>query len=143
LLELSFNSSPLDSHAAPSEDGDLGRRAGYFGLASSECDSPLSLINSTFSFLSSHFPSSFDYLVWTGDNARHDLDPEVLPRTLEEIVGLNEFVAKAVRRALGEEVTIVASLGNNDVWPHNIMFPGREYCPSLPLLTNDEGADEE
>ncbi|GAA5942849.1 uncharacterized protein JCM15063_002812 [Sporobolomyces koalae] len=112
---------------------DRGRRAGYFGLASSECDSPIALINSTLSFLSTEFSlvshsdgpptSAFDFLVWTGDNARHDLDDH-LPRTLPEILELNSFVADQIRSSLGDDLAVVASVGNNDVWPHNIMFPG-------------------
>jgi len=116
--QSSFSPSPLSID--PSD-----RLAGYYGLPLSTCDSPPSLINATLSFLSENFKDQLDFIVWTGDNARHDID-ESLPRTAAEIQELNKFVAEGIRRAFGRKVKVVASLGNNDVWPHNIMFPGRE-----------------
>lgn len=37
----------------------------------SECDSPLTLVNATFDWLGEHFRDEVDFVVWTGDNARH------------------------------------------------------------------------
>lgn len=123
-FNLSQSSSSFSPSPSPSSDDD--RLAGYFGLPISNCDSPPALINATLSFLSKHFKHQFDFIVWTGDNARHDID-EGLPRTQGEIQELNRFVAEGIRESFGDKVKVVASLGNNDVWPHNIMFPGREY----------------
>lgn len=36
-----------------------------------DCDSPLSLINATFDWLETNFKGEVDFVVWTGDNARH------------------------------------------------------------------------
>ncbi|GAA5892951.1 hypothetical protein JCM5296_003390 [Sporobolomyces johnsonii] len=99
-----------------------GRKAGYWGLPVTDCDSPLSLVNATFDWLEHHFKGEVDFVVWTGDNARHDIDDR-LPRSLPEIFSLNTYIADRIRRTFGN-VPVVASIGNNDIYPHNIMFPG-------------------
>ncbi|GAA5822357.1 hypothetical protein JCM11251_006312 [Rhodosporidiobolus azoricus] len=102
---------------------DRPRTAGYWGLPVSDCDSPLTLLNSTFDWLAANFRDEVDFVVWTGDNARHDIDTR-LPRSMPEIFKLNEYVLDRLRSAFGDEVTIVGSIGNNDIYPHNVMFPG-------------------
>ncbi|BGP33633.1 Endopolyphosphatase [Rhodotorula toruloides] len=102
---------------------DGARDAGYWGLPVSDCDTPLSLVNATFDWLEKHFKGEVDFVVWTGDNARHDIDSR-LPRSLPEIFDLNRFVVDRVRSAFGKDVPIVASIGNNDIYPHNVLAPG-------------------
>ncbi|KWU43467.1 hypothetical protein RHOSPDRAFT_13083, partial [Rhodotorula sp. JG-1b] len=111
------------------------RKAGYWGLPVSECDSPLTLVNATFDWLGEHFRDEVDFVVWTGDNARHgeetdtksrrlaDIDTR-LPRTLPEILDLNRYVADRIRQTFGKDVPVVASIGNNDIYPHNVLAPG-------------------
>lgn len=56
------------------------------------CDAPLTLINATFDWLSTHFSDQVDFIVWTGDSVRHDLD-ENLPRSLVFISPVLSFVS--------------------------------------------------
>ncbi|KEI37912.1 uncharacterized protein L969DRAFT_51759 [Mixia osmundae IAM 14324] len=96
-------------------------RAGYWGTPVSECDTPWSLLNATFAWLE-HWKHEVDFVVWTGDNARHDIDSQ-LPRSLPEIIASNHLLADRMRGIFGH-IPIVPSLGNNDIFPHNIMFSG-------------------
>lgn len=79
--------------------------------ASRDCDTPSTLLTSLFSFLEP-LKGEIDFVVWTGDNARHDIDSKV-PRSLPEIMRLNKELAVRVRETLGKSVPIVASVGNN------------------------------
>ncbi|TPX37962.1 hypothetical protein SmJEL517_g00270 [Synchytrium microbalum] len=89
-----------------------------FGSPMSGCDSPMILVNETFNFLSQyHAESGVDFVIWTGDNARHDLDPAV-PRTEAEVYSLNELVAKLVSNTF-PGIPLIPSLGNNDLPFHN------------------------
>ena len=75
-------------------------------------------------------------MVWTGDSARHDND-EQIPRTPDEIVDLNDYMARqwvglfGLRDNIGVpgsvprvSVPVVPTFGNNDMTPHNILRPG-------------------
>ncbi|KAF8655288.1 hypothetical protein AX16_003187 [Volvariella volvacea WC 439] len=98
--------------------------AGYYGTPYSECDSPFTLTNFTLDFLDKNWASELDFVIWTGDNARHDNDRK-LPRTPDEIYDLNRAVARRMDEIfLSRGIPVVPSLGNNDVWPHNILTPG-------------------
>ncbi|KAF8739244.1 hypothetical protein AX14_010407 [Amanita brunnescens Koide BX004] len=93
-------------------------------MSSSDCDSPLSLIDFTLDYLEANWASEIDFVIWTGDNARHDSD-ESVPRTPAEIKELNNIVAKKMREIfLDRGIPVVPSLGNNDIWPHNEMTLG-------------------
>ncbi|KAF8974554.1 endopolyphosphatase [Flammula alnicola] len=96
----------------------------YYGTPYSECDSPFHLTNHTLDFINEHWANEIDFVIWTGDNARHDNDRQ-LPRTPSEINGLNRAVAAKMQKVFTSKgIPVVPSLGNNDVWPHNIMTPG-------------------
>lgn len=71
---------------------------------------------------SSSNAQGFDFILWTGDSARHDIDNK-LPRTPKEIFESNRWVLEQVENAF-PGVPIVPVIGNNDIFPHNIMFPG-------------------
>jgi endopolyphosphatase len=127
------------THASTAGDDACHRgkgAAGYYGAETSGCDSPPSLVNATFAWLRKHVRNEVDFVVWTGDSARHDND-EKLPRTEEQVVAQNRFVVDAFFEAFGKEedlddedptndfvVPIVPTLGNNDVLPHNIFRDG-------------------
>ncbi|GAA5856121.1 hypothetical protein JCM8547_002989 [Rhodosporidiobolus lusitaniae] len=102
---------------------DNSRTAGYWGLPVSDCDSPLTLLNATFDWLEENFKGEVDFVVWTGDNARHDIDTR-LPRSMPEIFELNRYILERMRRTFGKDTAIISSIGNNDIYPHNVMFPG-------------------
>ncbi|KAI5451729.1 Endopolyphosphatase, variant 2 [Naganishia albida] len=97
--------------------------AGRWGSAASDCDTPMSLVDLTFAWLQKEWANEVDFVVWTGDNARHDIDREI-PRTPKEIYELNRMMAGKMRETFGENVIVVPSIGNNDIWPHNILQPG-------------------
>ncbi|KAH6917815.1 endopolyphosphatase [Coprinopsis sp. MPI-PUGE-AT-0042] len=99
-------------------------KAGYWGTPYSECDTPTRLANYTLDFLGKNWASEIDFVVWTGDNARHDSDNKI-PRTPAEIYELNREVASKMEHLFNSRGVIpIPTIGNNDVWPHNIMTPG-------------------
>jgi len=99
-------------------------RSGYYGTPFSDCDSPLQLTNLTLDFLDKNWASEIDFVVWTGDNARHDNDRKI-PRTVKEIYDLNTMIAKEMENIFVRKgIPVVPSLGNNDIWPHNILPAG-------------------
>ncbi|KAI0347563.1 hypothetical protein BDW22DRAFT_1352033 [Trametopsis cervina] len=99
-------------------------RAGDFGFLYGECDSPLILTNYTLDYLEKNWADEVDFVVWTGDSARHDNDRK-LPRTLKEIYQLNRGMVSRMEEIFTRRgIPVIPSIGNNDVWPHNIMLPG-------------------
>ncbi|KAG0262147.1 Endopolyphosphatase [Actinomortierella ambigua] len=108
-----------------------GGHGGVFGAPYSICDSPFSLVNVTFDWIDKNLVNEIDFIVWTGDNARHDSDNEH-PRTQQEIEELNRMIANKFldmfapdpNDPLQRRLPIIPSIGNNDVYPHNIMEAG-------------------
>lgn len=101
-----------------------------------ECDSPISLVNETFRWIEENLKDEIDFVIWTGDSARHDND-ERIPRTTDEIVELNEYMAQQWVEVFGLRdntrtpgnaarvaVPVVPTFGNNDIAPHNIFRAG-------------------
>lgn len=100
------------------------RRAGYYGTAYKECDSPLALTNFTLDYLEERWSDEIDFVIWTGDSARHDNDDKI-PRPLSEVYELNEAVAEKMKQVFSSKgIPVVPTIGNNDVWPHNTLLPG-------------------
>lgn len=110
--------------------------AGYFGQEGSDCDAPIPLLDETFRWIEENLKDKIDFVIWTGDSARHDND-ERIPRTDDEIVELNEFMAQKWTSLFGTRksstkpksipqlsVPVVPTLGNNDITPHNIFRAG-------------------
>lgn len=84
------------------------------------------------SFSKEHLP---DFIVWTGDNARHDAD-RVIPRTAQDIYSANEVVAQMLKTV---GVPTAPSIGNNDVYPHNVLClrPNDENLGNLSQIWKD------
>ncbi|KAK8166884.1 endopolyphosphatase [Phyllosticta citrichinensis] len=109
--------------------------AGYYGAETSGCDSPLSLINATFDWIDQNIRDQIDFIVWTGDSARHDNDDKI-PRTEAQVVAQNEFIVDKFRQVFGRRddddddptndftIPIIPTVGNNDILPHNIFLEG-------------------
>lgn len=105
--------------------------SGYFGADGTECDAPLSLVDATLRWIDRNLKDKIDFVVWTGDSARHDKD-EKIPREMEEIVQLNEIVTKRFLDVFQKEsspigrpsIPIIPTFGNNDIMPHNTMTEG-------------------
>jgi endopolyphosphatase len=116
--------------------------AGTYGAETSDCDSPFALINETFKWIENNLRDTVDFVVWTGDSARHDSDEE-LPRSTEQVVNLNRYIAGKFAEVFGNGkdekdpthdmlIPVVPTFGNNDILPHNILMAGpnrwlREY----------------
>lgn len=74
-----------------------------------------------------------DFVVWTGDSARHDND-ERIPRTENQVEEFNAVVVNHFERVFRSDpsqdpgavlsIPIVPNIGNNDVMPHNIFEKG-------------------
>ncbi|KAF4549475.1 Endopolyphosphatase-like protein [Elsinoe fawcettii] len=108
--------------------------AGYYGAETTDCDSPVTLVNATFDWLAANVKDEIDFIIWTGDSARHDNDEE-LPRNNKQIKDLNALIVSKFEEVFGRErdnddpyddyvVPIVPNLGNNDILPHNIFDLG-------------------
>lgn len=105
---------------------------GYWGAPVSVCDSPKHLIEATLDWLSQNWMVSntsdmdagkgLDFIIWTGDTARHDIDA-THPRNAKEIFAYNRWALSLVEERF-PGIPIVPNFGNNDIIPHNIMFPG-------------------
>lgn len=133
-----------------------------FGDSLSGCDSPIDLYTSTLQWIRENLKDHIDFVIWTGDNIRHDNDRNH-PRTEYDIFDMNEKVADDILKTFmddGEEnmdphhrrIKVVPSLGNNDVYPHNLFAPGptlqtremykiwRHFIPNDQMHTFDRGA---
>jgi endopolyphosphatase len=110
--------------------------AGLYGAEVTDCDSPFSLVNATFDWIDKNLKDEIDFVVWTGDSARHDND-ERHSRTEKEVVGLNTYIVDKFVEVFGKTdhiddpdltndfiVPIVPTFGNNDMLPHNIFEAG-------------------
>ncbi|KAN0059805.1 Endopolyphosphatase [Thecaphora frezii] len=164
-------------HKKPKSKKSKGNwRAGWWGTGVSDCDSPPRLVTSSLKWITDNFlPKThglrsearasaldaqqqqnsstaalgFDFIIWTGDSARHDIDDR-LPRTLPEIFDLNRWTLKQIENAF-PGVPIVPSMGNNDIFPHNILFSGpnpitkefvriwSEHIPEYEFHTFEQG----
>ncbi|KAK3497783.1 Metallo-dependent phosphatase-like protein [Neurospora hispaniola] len=103
--------------------------AGVYGAEVSDCDSPFALVNATFDWIAANVKDDIDFVIWTGDTARHDSD-EGVPRNADQVLGTNRWIADKMAELFSDstgrhlEIPIVPTLGNNDILPHNILLPG-------------------
>ncbi|RGP59645.1 ppn1-vacuolar endopolyphosphatase [Fusarium sporotrichioides] len=101
--------------------------AGVYGAETTDCDSPLELVNSTLDWIRTHVKDDIDFVVWTGDTARHDSD-EKRPRSASQVLDMNRRVAKKVVKTFSDNgaltIPVIPTFGNNDFLPHNIFYPG-------------------
>lgn len=109
--------------------------AGALGAETTDCDAPVSLVNEVFDWLRHHVRDEIDFVVWTGDSARHDND-ESIPRSRQQVVDQNQLIISKFEDVFGVPddaapgrvndfiVPIVPTFGNNDILPHNIFTKG-------------------
>ncbi|KAJ9607476.1 Endopolyphosphatase [Cladophialophora chaetospira] len=110
--------------------------AGIFGAEATDCDTPVSLVNATFRWIEENLKDDIDFVIWTGDSARHDND-ERFPRSDKQVLKSNRFIVDKFVETFGKPdniddpdptndfvVPIVPTFGNNDILPHNIFNPG-------------------
>ncbi|KAI5236818.1 Endopolyphosphatase [Aureobasidium subglaciale] len=153
-------------YSSISEDGACHRGSGpsgYYGAETSDCDSPVSLINATFDWIRDELKDSVDFVIWTGDSARHDND-EKIPRNVQQVVQLNQLLVDKFYEVFGKNqdepdddptndlvVPVVPTFGNNDILPHNIFERGpntwtrryldiwRTFIPEVQKHSFDQG----
>lgn len=118
--------------------------AGYYGAETSGCDTPLSLVNSTFDWIRDNIRDDIDFIIWTGDSARHDND-EKHPRSDKQVIQLNELMVSKFREVFARSddddedptndfiIPIIPTFGNNDILPHNIFLEGPNHWTSIYL----------
>lgn len=123
--------------------------ASSYGDSVLGCDSPMSLVYDTIDWIDRHLKDKIDFIVWTGDNIRHDNDRR-FPRTEADIFEMNEHISSLMWEKFG--FLPVPLLGNNDVYPHNLFAPGptlqtreffkvwRNFIPQLQLHIFNRGA---
>ncbi|RMZ83970.1 hypothetical protein DV737_g1331, partial [Chaetothyriales sp. CBS 132003] len=129
-----IGSSPDGDH--PCHKGSDPGTAGYYGAETTKCDSPFTLVNATFDWIEKNIKDEIDFVVWTGDSARHDND-ESIPRSNAMVEQLNKYVVDKFVEVFGKKdnlgdddptndfvIPIVPTFGNNDILPHNIFTPG-------------------
>ncbi|KAH6861091.1 Metallo-dependent phosphatase-like protein [Alternaria rosae] len=107
--------------------------AGLYGAETTGCDSPFALVNQTFKWIEDNIKDDVDFVIWTGDSARHDNDDEI-PRTQKQVVQQNEYMVSKFAEVFGQSghghgpnsfaIPIVPTYGNNDILPHNIFESG-------------------
>ncbi|KJR81698.1 endopolyphosphatase [Sporothrix schenckii 1099-18] len=119
------HSSTSEEHACHSGKGP----AGTYGAETSDCDTPYSLINATFDWIAENIRDDIDFVVWTGDSARHDSD-ERIPRSPAQVQNSNQLIADKFvdlfedPSGQGLRIPIIPTFGNNDILPHNVLLPG-------------------
>ncbi|KAG4442734.1 hypothetical protein IFR05_001751 [Cadophora sp. M221] len=105
--------------------------AGTYGAETSDCDTPFALINATFKWIEENIKDSIDFVIWTGDSARHDSD-EKIPRNANEVLDTNRWIADKFLEVFSTDnnpkkdlaIPIISTFGNNDILPHNILLSG-------------------
>ncbi|CAO3687866.1 unnamed protein product [Umbelopsis vinacea] len=127
-------------HDKPRKRKDKGKAlAGPLGVPTSDCDAPFGLLEATLDWIGREWKDKIDFVIWTGDNARHDSDSNH-PRSRKEIYKLNQHVADLMDKTFGFNasgdpdqiyVPIVPSFGNNDCYPHNIFYGGGPTNPTI------------
>jgi len=109
-----------------------GKIAGHWGVPNSSCDSSPHFIDILFSTLKNDFQNKTDFIVYTGDSARHD-DDTLLPRTQEDIKLANIDIASRLS-SLAPDRPIIFTIGNNDFHPHDQLAAGPN--PTLDVYTS-------
>jgi len=61
-------------------------------------------------WIESNLQDEVDFVVWTGDSARHDIDL-AFPRSMPEIFALNKLLSNRIRDIFGKHVPIIPSFG--------------------------------
>jgi endopolyphosphatase len=101
---------------------------GIYGGENTDCDTPYSLINATLEWIEENVKDDIDFVIWTGDSARHDSD-EKIPRDADQVLSSNRWVAQRFQDTFRRDgdnshIPIVPTFGNNDILPHNILTGG-------------------
>ncbi|KAG9186907.1 endopolyphosphatase [Alternaria panax] len=132
-----FHPDPFyKTYSSTESDAACHRRrgpAGLYGAETTGCDSPFALVNQTFRWIEDNIKDEVDFVIWTGDSARHDNDEDI-PRTQRQVIQQNEYMVSKFAEVFGQSgqghgpnsfaIPIVPTWGNNDIMPHNIFTAG-------------------
>ncbi|CCH61349.1 hypothetical protein TBLA_0E02950 [Henningerozyma blattae CBS 6284] len=122
-------------HRTKTDDSSKSNKAPIFGKAMAGCDTPIILMNETFKWIDKNLKDKIDFVMWTGDNIRHDNDRNY-PRTEAEIFDYNLKLSNVLYDIFKDSngdvdenpydlgVNVIPSIGNNDVFPHNMFSMG-------------------
>ncbi|OBZ87203.1 Endopolyphosphatase [Choanephora cucurbitarum] len=93
--------------------------AGKYGAVGAQCDAPVILAQETLDWISDNWKDKLDFVIWTGDNAKHDWDKKE-KRKRRDVYNLNQRVTDMVLDTFWDaKIPVIPSFGNNDVFPHN------------------------
>eukprot|EP00842_Homolaphlyctis_polyrhiza_P005850 jgi/Hompol1/6266/HPOL_000317-RA len=129
-------------HAKPSSKK-KSAVAGIYGSPGAGCDSPAVLVDETFRFIKEELlPAGLDFVFWTGDNVRHS--DTAIPRTEPEIQHVNKIITQHMISTLSHPsdpstplIPILASIGNNDIHPHNrLKYSRKSLNPTLNFFAD-------
>ncbi|KAI9282625.1 Metallo-dependent phosphatase-like protein [Sporodiniella umbellata] len=93
--------------------------SGKWGSPGKKCDAPISLAEQTLKWISKEWVDKLDFVLWTGDNAKHDWDKK-LKRRKKTIFESNQRMTDMMLGTF-KNIPVIPSFGNNDVYPHNQM----------------------
>ncbi|CAL9730997.1 endopolyphosphatase [Monosporozyma unispora] len=104
-----------------------------FGKPMAGCDSPMDLMEYTLKWVVDNLKDEVDFIIWTGDNMRHDND-RMHPRLESKIFAMNELLTHKFYTEVCKDprdnnprdlaIDLIPSIGNNDVFPHNLLAMG-------------------
>ncbi|KAF7724156.1 Endopolyphosphatase [Apophysomyces ossiformis] len=103
--------------------------AGRLGTPGARCDAPAELAQQTLDWLVGEWRDKIDFVIWTGDNSRHDWD-KTRKRKMQNVLDLNQQATDMMIDAFWPHVPIIPTLGNNDVFPHN-QIGGKDQSSEL------------
>lgn len=93
--------------------------AGRYGTPGERCDAPIRLAQETLDWISKEWLDKLDFVIWTGDNSKHDWDKK-RKRKRRHVYELNQRVTDMVMETFWPaSIPVIPSFGNNDVFPHN------------------------
>ncbi|KAF7721296.1 Acid sphingomyelinase-like phosphodiesterase 3b [Apophysomyces ossiformis] len=93
--------------------------AGPFGTLSSKCDAPPALVEASFAFMKKQL-QDIDFILYTGDSARHNRDKDALPRTEQEGIEAQRRIVQYFEQTYNlKSIPCIPAIGNNDVFDNN------------------------
>ncbi|KAI9253991.1 Metallo-dependent phosphatase-like protein [Phascolomyces articulosus] len=110
--------------------------AGRLGAPFEKCDTPLELAQQTLDWVARNWKDKVDFVIWTGDNSRHDWDRKE-SRRRNHILKLNKLVTDMMAETFDNDIPIIPCLGNNDVYPHNRIVDHDDILPFFANLWED------
>ncbi|KAJ9056023.1 hypothetical protein DSO57_1037381 [Entomophthora muscae] len=117
--------------------------AGEYGTLGSRCDSPVKLTDQAFKFMKQAF-HDVDFVIYTGDSARHDRDPERSRKTSDVMKDHSRILSYFSESFDLNHTLVVPTIGNNDVLKHNIIAEGvneKLYKKLLDLWAGYKGLE--